>query len=413
MMRIHSVILSLLLLMIVCVQPASAQKYNFRHFSSPALPDPVVYAVNQDNNGYIWVGTGTGLYRFDGFTFRKVDYPDKESIRFATVIMRDSRGTMWIGGSDGTMHFYNGISLKAIDGIDAQRINDIEEDSSGNIFAVTQNNGIYVISGKDKYIERHIKPTPGLLLYSLCFAGNDSILAGTNENLLLVSAEADSLDAGRIIPGIEYTKVSGIVPGKVSGLFYAGTEDYGIYIVSTAEGTYSAEPVSESEEMLYLRVQSLYTDSEENLWVSTFGSGVIKFYFDETGRKIFNQRNYDEMTGLAGNDARSVFNDVEGNIWIALYGQGLNQLVSEAFTFYQPGNSRDDNNVLYINKTGSEVFLGTPSGYHLFDLFTGMSKHFEPIQRATSGVPASSYLTDRRGTIFIGTAGAGLFSKNG
>lgn len=50
-----------------------AQSYRFKHYSiENNLPDNVVYTLNQDRNGYLWIGTPGGLSRFDGFQFHRV-----------------------------------------------------------------------------------------------------------------------------------------------------------------------------------------------------------------------------------------------------------------------------------------------------------------------------------------------------
>jgi hypothetical protein len=45
-----------------------AQTYRFRYYGNESnIPDGFVYTINQDNNGYLWVGTRMGISKFDGF----------------------------------------------------------------------------------------------------------------------------------------------------------------------------------------------------------------------------------------------------------------------------------------------------------------------------------------------------------
>ena len=49
-----------------------SQTYNFNEFGlEEGICDRYIYTINQDNNGYLWIGTGAGLCRFDGFEFRE------------------------------------------------------------------------------------------------------------------------------------------------------------------------------------------------------------------------------------------------------------------------------------------------------------------------------------------------------
>ncbi len=79
-------------------------------------------------------------------------------------------------------------------------------------------------------------------------------------------------------------------------------------------------------------------------------------------------RFFNKQSGLPGNNVKLVFQDVEGNYWIGLFGDGLSMLPSLAFTFYSPGSTPEANNIIYVNKIAGDYFLGTPTGYFLFNL---------------------------------------------
>ena len=45
-----------------------AQDYFFRQYTNEEnFHHPFVYSINQDGDGFLWIGTGEGLYRFNGF----------------------------------------------------------------------------------------------------------------------------------------------------------------------------------------------------------------------------------------------------------------------------------------------------------------------------------------------------------
>lgn len=405
-------------LLLAGLTSVNAQKYSFRQFGPPELPDQVIYSISQDSYGFLWVGAGKGLFAFDGHLFRPLIFPDSSSNRFASVLFRDSRGTMWVGGSDGTVHYStdrgNLVKLNGVDSL-SQRINDIKESPGGEIFILTQNMGFFVAAGDDPGKVRHLRVDQGQLLFSFCFAGNDGILAGSADELILMRVEPDTLIRETVVPGIEYTRITSMVPAGVAGSYFAGTEDYGLYSVTREEDGYVASPVFEDEgDLKYLRIQSLYADGESGLWLSTYGSGIVKI---PDGKAIDGESDvvfFNQSTGLSGDDARVVFRDNEGNMWMGLYGRGLNQLISEAFTFYQPGKNSDENNILSVGRApGNRILAGTPAGYHLFDISTGRSVRFEQITGPSSRVPATTYLSTDDGKVWIGTAGAGILLKSG
>jgi ligand-binding sensor domain-containing protein len=59
-----------MVLLLSYVGSSSAQEYAFRNYSiGQGLSESVVNTLIQDEKGYIWMGTGFGLNRFDGHDF--------------------------------------------------------------------------------------------------------------------------------------------------------------------------------------------------------------------------------------------------------------------------------------------------------------------------------------------------------
>lgn len=74
----------------------------FQHIDrDDGLPSPIVQALAQDGQGFLWVGTGSGVSRWDGYRFRNYQFqmgvpgtlPDNDIYSLYT----DPRGTLWIG----------------------------------------------------------------------------------------------------------------------------------------------------------------------------------------------------------------------------------------------------------------------------------------------------------------------------
>ena len=67
-MKRFAVLFSVLLISIT----GSAQSYQFFNFGlAEGLCDKFAYTINQDPEGFLWVGTGQGLCRFDGKAFEQ------------------------------------------------------------------------------------------------------------------------------------------------------------------------------------------------------------------------------------------------------------------------------------------------------------------------------------------------------
>jgi two-component sensor histidine kinase len=79
------------------------------------LPSNEVYSLLQDSKGFIWMATGNGLCRYDGYEFKTYSLSLHRSLT-GTVIKEDRLGRIWYITFDGWMHYVEGDTLKALTG---------------------------------------------------------------------------------------------------------------------------------------------------------------------------------------------------------------------------------------------------------------------------------------------------------
>ena len=85
---------------------ASLQALPFTALNSGnGLPSDAVMVSFQDQRGFVWLGTTSGLARFDGrhvqaFAARP-EQPDTLSHPFIHALLDDGQGSLWVGTSDG------------------------------------------------------------------------------------------------------------------------------------------------------------------------------------------------------------------------------------------------------------------------------------------------------------------------
>jgi signal transduction histidine kinase/ligand-binding sensor domain-containing protein len=85
---------------------------NFQHLTSESgLPHPVVQAISQDTDGFLWVGTQGGLARWDGYQFRNylanADNPSSLPDSYIQTLHTDKQGRLWIGTNNGGLVRYD------------------------------------------------------------------------------------------------------------------------------------------------------------------------------------------------------------------------------------------------------------------------------------------------------------------
>src|SRR5689334_17342535 len=80
--------------------PTAAPNYSIRNWQTEdGLPQNSVTAIVQTRDGYLWLGTYSGLVRFDGVRFTVFDSDNTPSLKNARVtgLFEDAEGTLWIG----------------------------------------------------------------------------------------------------------------------------------------------------------------------------------------------------------------------------------------------------------------------------------------------------------------------------
>lgn len=80
-------------------QPASSLREN--HRITQTLPNSAVNCFMQDSDGYMWMGTGRGVVRYDGETYHHYLRPSDGSAglpsNYITSMLSDSKGRIWAG----------------------------------------------------------------------------------------------------------------------------------------------------------------------------------------------------------------------------------------------------------------------------------------------------------------------------
>lgn len=121
-----------------------------------------VYAIMQDREGFIWLGTKNGLNRYDGYSFKSynINYNDSASLSnsWINVLFEDSRGNIWIGTEGGGVNCIIRKTGKIVkysnilgDGnsLPNNYVYAITEDAQSNILIGT-NDGISILDASQK-----------------------------------------------------------------------------------------------------------------------------------------------------------------------------------------------------------------------------------------------------------------------
>lgn len=146
---------------------AQQNSYNqypieFNHYTTEeGLVHNSVNCIAQDTIGFLWIGSNTGVERFDGYNFT-VYKPQKDDINSlkGTIIWalyNDSDNTLWVGAfagglskynreeDDFTNYFYDPKNPKSIS---SDNVSCIFQDLSGRFWVGTKGGGINLFDKK-------------------------------------------------------------------------------------------------------------------------------------------------------------------------------------------------------------------------------------------------------------------------
>jgi ligand-binding sensor domain-containing protein/serine phosphatase RsbU (regulator of sigma subunit) len=390
-----------------------SQAYLFKSYNvDNGISQPYVYTVNQDKNGYLWIGTGEGLCKFDGVSFKSYYTTDGLAENFVTTSYKDNNRNLWLGFNQGSITFYDGKHFKSINtsGFAKSPVTSITGDEKGNIWCATQNDGIFRISKAFEVSVFKIEFDKENI-YSIAFLKNNQLLVGTATGLKLyeIKGRDQKPDFLQTITDIPETQIKCISKKLNSTSYWIGTEDEGLYLLTPVSLTeFKINPVAKNLGVNLPDIQAIFEDAQSNLWVATFGNGVYKFYLNnQSAYKEF--LHLTEDNGLGNNYIKSIYSDREGNVWIGAYGTGLVQITDNFFTFFKPSSKKYSNNVTAIAIGEKQKWFGLENGLLKINMPGSENWTFYNQQNGfTNDRTTALYMADST-HLYIGTEKSGVF----
>ena len=273
------------------------------------LPSDVIWAVAQDPEGYLWLGTNGGLVRFDGVRFVAVDGGTNAQLprspSRSVYVGRD--GTLWIGFSErgGISRLRDGVvtNYGEQDGLPRAIITGIIEDRNGVVWAGS-GRGLYRRTATDW---RAVGADVGLPTGSI-----DSMYVDRAGNLLVGSGAA------------VYRKKEGEDRFEEADAFSEGAPRFRGFGEDPSGHLWVTDPhlafrplgsPASDGAIGRARGNRLLFNRDGELWVATMNEGLWRVRLDPDCRT-----RTIEKARLSG--ARTLFEDRDGNIWAGA-GDGL------------------------------------------------------------------------------------------
>jgi signal transduction histidine kinase/ligand-binding sensor domain-containing protein len=403
--------------------------------TQPGLPQTAIFAVSQTRDGYLWLGTESGVVRFDGVRFTPV--PELEGAQLddirARAFVEDARGRVWIVSSTLGLVRMDGQHVKVFtpkDGLPRGETSCAFTAQTGEVWICTSSGMARFEGDRLQTYGQGLRgrPLAGCQTPdSMIWIAGDGWVASSN------GSQFTSFPLRSIPPGAGVRSLvcrdDGVWVGTMRGLIHFsggkerrftnenGLPDAGI--MSLAKGSRGElwigtrnglsryvngafESFTYGDGLSQKDVYSIYEDREGSLWVAT-KYGLNEFLDGPATRFTRNQ-------GLPSNNVGPVLEDRSGNLWVGFLDAGLARWNGRRFSLVQ--NLVSPKVTTLMESADGSLWVGTDQG--LTRMEAGEVKETFDVQRGLPSNRIHSLYMDHSGTIWVGTEkGAAMYRDGG
>jgi PAS domain S-box-containing protein len=294
-----------------------------------------IHALAQTRDGFLWLGSASGLFRFDGIRFQQYEPPPGQKFRQRGIrsLFATPDDGLWVG------YWYGGASFiregKIIDygareGLSSHAVLGFARDRRG---------AVWVAEGEDGLARFEVGRWEKI--------GKDRGFTGPASSVFV--DRSGTLWVGTPTR-VEYftegaTRFQTAAENLQFAMNFAESPDGALWMAETGRGVRTVPLPGRKNSEIATGSQAIAFDDQGSLWIATLGDGIIRVPFPgllgsskiaKTDARLQRLTKYD---GLTANYVLCVLQDREGNIWFGTSG-GLDQFHESAFVSQSaPGGS--------------------------------------------------------------------------
>jgi len=353
---------------LLCSQSSFAQTYYFDYYGvQEGLPQSKIYSTIQDNDGYIWLSSESGISKFDGTTFLNYTVEDGIAAGGIKTLLLDNDGYIWMGHKTGGISFFDGkeMNIHPISKKIKFEVTSFLMDSDNTLWITTLGDGLiklenpYETNPEKLKFEQYKGKQLGDRVFSGAIAKGDSLFFITDAGIKKYNKLENTFETFAPKGLSRYFQITAMHEDRKGDIWY-GTFHGGLfhYIKDKKEfKIYDAKRDGIADNW----ISTITEDSKGNIWIGTWGGGISKF--SNSGLKTFNNLN-----GLTGLKIWNITEDLEGNILIATNEHGLAIFKGERFVSFDKKDGLLDQNVWAITQDkGGKYWFGTNKGISVYN----------------------------------------------
>lgn len=325
-------------LAVAAVSPAtatSARRWSvqtepvFQHLTPDhGLPDEIATDLAEDGRGFLWIGTYSGLTRWDGYRLRvyKADprTPGALPDNMIQALHGDTAGRLWVGTSAAGIVRHDPQTDRFVTypvgphGLSHVSVRTLADDGAGGLWVGTD-------GGLD-----HLDPGTGAITHADAAAtglpegGVRSVLRDARGRLWVGSSAGLFMrDAG----GLRFAPVRLPPPGAQpqsladdsAGRIWVGTQQHGVFVLADgapARAVHELTPPDGHDMLHGQAVGNLLEARPGEMWIGIVGQGILAVSLEAAeSRRIRNVPSW--PASLPDNATRQLYRDRAGVVWVA------------------------------------------------------------------------------------------------
>ena len=354
------------------ILPLQAGHYYYKQISlKDGLPS-TVRCILADEQGFIWIGTRSGLGRYDGHELKK-----------------------YIHQTDNPHSLPHNL------------INQITEDKQNNIWILTEKGlACYQRQSDDFYLPTDEKGNH-IIVYSTCLT-DDGILFGSQNKVYFYSYQDSSL---RLLQKLDKEPNFNITLLSLwdEHTLLCCSRWQGLLLLDLNTGQHRLPPFDCGKEIMNMLI-----DSQNRIWIAPYNAGISCFTHD--GKRL---ASYTTHNSALSNNVVLSLAEREGQIWIGTDGGGINILEPEtghlSLLEHVPGSdnySLPANSILCLyNDRNNNMWAGSIRNGLISIREVSMKTYTDVLPGSDRGLSNNTVLSlyqEADDRVWIGTDGGGI-----
>ena len=318
---------------------------NIRFKNIPSLnllPKQTIWSINQDLEGFLWIGSKSNLLKYNGYEVTSIHdiFPSK-NISDIIDVTTDDFGNLWIGTKNNGLFQVIGNKIK---NFNFTNINVILASENGTWIGTKS--GLIFINQNNQSSSYRFSNTVGknTKITGMVDVSEDKLLI-TMQYAIFVFDKNTHTFSKQEIKGLDNTYINTAYKDYEGSIWIA--TDLGVYFKAKNDSEFQAY----RREKIDFRINTISVD-DKNIWLGSGLEGLFKI--SKLNSTITNYKNdVKDSSSISGNSIMSMYLNNSGMMFISSFHGGLSYFDTNTLNF-----GLENNSINSIYCADSPVFYG-------------------------------------------------------